>query len=143
MYSVGSTTIEQMVRRAGALGGAGLGGADVELAIHGDRVAVDDLAVELLSERQRQRRFSAGRGPEDDHQQRLGAPSRAAWEPRSAQAPVDVMPVANQREDQQQKRDQQQSCGFRRVDRVAVVLVRIVLWLWQRARGYCSAAAQV
>jgi hypothetical protein len=36
---------------------------------------------------------------------------------------MNVVPVANQRENQKQKRDHQQSGSFRRVDRVAAVLV--------------------
>ena len=60
-----------MMRSAGTLGGAGLGRADVELAIHGDRIAVDDLSVEFFSERQRQRRLATGGGAEDYYQERL------------------------------------------------------------------------
>ena len=36
---------------------------------------------------------------------------------------MDVVPVADQRENQQQKRDQQQAGSFRGVDRVTVMLV--------------------
>jgi hypothetical protein len=36
---------------------------------------------------------------------------------------MNVVPVANQREHQQQKRDQQKAGSFRRVDRVAAGLV--------------------
>ena len=67
----GVDTIEEMMRRASALLGAGLGGPDVELAEHRDRIAVDDLAVKLLRERQRQCRLPAGGGTEDHYQQRL------------------------------------------------------------------------
>lgn len=46
---------------------------------------------------------------------------------------MDVVPVANEREDQQKKRDQQQAGSFRRVDRVALVLVRgVTVGLWGR-----------
>ena len=45
---------------------------------------------------------------------------------------MDVVPVPNHREDQQQKRDQQQPGCFRRVDRVPVMLVRRIV---RRLRG--------
>jgi hypothetical protein len=46
---------------------------------------------------------------------------------------VDVVPVANEREYQQKKRDQQQASRFRRVDRVALALVRgVTVGLWGR-----------
>src|SRR5579862_7667082 len=67
----GLDTIEKMVGSATSLLGGGLGRADVELAVHRHRIAVDDFAVELLSERQRQRRFATRRGAEDYHQRRL------------------------------------------------------------------------
>ena len=41
--------------------------------------------------------------------------------PRSAQAPVDVMPVANDSQRQQDERDHEQSNSFRRVDRVPLM----------------------
>jgi cholera toxin transcriptional activator len=44
----------------------------------------------------------------------------------SAQAPVDVVPVAKQREHQQQKRNQQQSGSFRRIDCVPAMLVIVL-----------------
>jgi hypothetical protein len=41
---------------------------------------------------------------------------------------MNVVPVSNQSEDEQHKRDQQQTRGFRRVNRMPVVLVlRVVL----------------
>lgn len=44
---------------------------------------------------------------------------------------MDVVPVANQGENQQNERNQQQPGGLRRIDRVPMVLVRrFVLWLW-------------
>jgi hypothetical protein len=39
---------------------------------------------------------------------------------------VDLVPVANQRENEQHKRDQQQPGSFRGVDRVAVMLVIVL-----------------
>ena len=68
----GIDEVEEVVGSAGAFIDIGLGGADIELAIHRDRIAVDDLALEFLRERQRQRRFSAGRRTKDHNQQRLG-----------------------------------------------------------------------
>jgi hypothetical protein len=47
----------------------------------------------------------------------------------SARAPVDVVPVANQRENKQQEGDQQQACGFERVN---VVLGAAALMLLMR-----------
>src|ERR1700730_15944816 len=52
--------------------------------------------------------------------------SRGALGPGSAQAPVNLVPVANQREDQQHQRNQQQSGSLRRVDRVAMMLVIVL-----------------
>ena len=57
--------VDEMMRNAAALGSRDLVGADVEAAIDRGRIAVDDLAVEPLGERERQRAL-AGRGrPED------------------------------------------------------------------------------
>ena len=44
----------------------GLGGADLHLAVDGDRVAADDLAVELLGEVDRERGLAAGGGADED-----------------------------------------------------------------------------
>ena len=55
----------EVMRDAAPLGQRHLVGADVEAAIHGGRVAVDDLAAEPLGERQRQGAL-AGRGRTED-----------------------------------------------------------------------------
>ena len=55
----------------GALRRAGLGGADFELAIHRNRIAVDDFTVEAASECQRQRSFAARRWTEHNGKQRF------------------------------------------------------------------------
>jgi hypothetical protein len=44
----------------------------------------------------------------------------------SAQAPVNAMPVAHQREHQEQKRNQEQTSSLRRVNRVATMLVIVL-----------------
>lgn len=41
---------------------------------------------------------------------------------------MDVVPVAKQSEKQQQERDQQQARGLRRVNRVAMVLMRVIVF---------------
>ncbi len=51
---------------------------------------------------------------------------RAVRRPSSAQAPVDVVPVSNQGEQQQHERDQQQPGSLRRVDRVPAMLVLVM-----------------
>ena len=84
--------------------------------------------------------FPLRRRPKDDDQQRLKRCDLAMIRhPRSAQAPMNVVPVANQSENQQQQGDQQQAGGLRRIHCVAVMLV-IVVWSGSAARGYCSAA---
>ena len=60
-----------MMRRPRSFRGAGLGRANIELAIHRDRIAVDDFARELLRQRQRQRRLPARCRSKNDHQQRF------------------------------------------------------------------------
>ena len=64
----GLDEIKEMVRRQRSFRGTGLGSADIKLAIHGDRVAVDDLTAKPLRQRQRQRRLPAARWPKDNHQ---------------------------------------------------------------------------
>ena len=68
----GIENIEKMVGRARARGGAGLGRTDIKLPHHCDRIAVDNLALELLSERERQRGLPAGGWTEDHQQERFG-----------------------------------------------------------------------
>jgi hypothetical protein len=49
-----------MMRDFSALSGAWLGGTNFKIAIHRDRIAVDDFTVESASNGQRQRSFPAG-----------------------------------------------------------------------------------
>jgi hypothetical protein len=62
-----------MMWRSRALVDRRLGRAYIELAIHRDRVAVDDLAIELLCQRKRQRSLPASGGSKDYNQQRAGS----------------------------------------------------------------------
>lgn len=41
---------------------------------------------------------------------------------------MNFVPIANQREDEQKKRDQEQAAGFRSIDGVPVMLVRRIVW---------------
>ena len=62
-----------MVRDAGAVGGGGFGGADVEAAIDGDGVAGEDFGVEAFGEVEGEGGFSAGGGADDDEEGGLGS----------------------------------------------------------------------
>src|SRR5580704_9425296 len=56
------------------------------------------------------------------------AADQAARRPPSAHAPMDGVPVASQREDEQQEGNQQQAGSFRGINRVPLLLVgRVVL----------------
>ena len=68
---VGPGDVDQVVRDEGALFVRGLGGADLHLAIDGDGVAADDLAVELFGETQGERGLAAGGGA-DEHDEGFG-----------------------------------------------------------------------
>ena len=57
--------VDEMVRDTATLGDRQLVGADVEAAIHGGRVAVDDLAAVALGERERQSTLAGRRRPEN------------------------------------------------------------------------------
>ena len=59
MYSAGSTKSKRWCGARRSFRGCGLGRADIKLAVHRDRVAVDDFTAELLRQRQRQRRLPA------------------------------------------------------------------------------------
>src|SRR5579872_1189522 len=65
----GIHAIEKVMLRRCEFTRARLGGPDIKLADHRARITVDDLTVELLRQRQRQRRLSAGRGPKNHYQQ--------------------------------------------------------------------------
>ena len=67
----GGDAIEQVMRSTGSFGGGRLGGPKIKLAVHGDGIAIHDLAVEALRKRQRKRGLAAGGGTEHHHQQRF------------------------------------------------------------------------
>jgi len=64
--------IQQVMLNLGSFRGGRFGGAKVEVAIHGDGIAIHDFAVKALRKRQGQSSLSAGRGAEHDHEHRLG-----------------------------------------------------------------------
>src|ERR1700690_82638 len=64
----GIDNVEQMMRGMGALGSVWLGGADLEFAIGGDRIAVHDLAVKARRQRKKKRRLPATRRPSNQTQ---------------------------------------------------------------------------
>jgi hypothetical protein len=63
--------IEQMMRGTGSFGGSGLGGPDVKLAVHGDGIAVHDLAIESLCKHDGNRGLPTSRGTDHNHEQRF------------------------------------------------------------------------
>src|ERR1700687_742258 len=70
---VGGGDVDEVVGDAGAILARGLGGADLEFAVDGNRVATDDFAAELQGERQGEGGLAAGGGPGDDQQRSLGS----------------------------------------------------------------------
>ena len=67
---VGPCDVDHVMRHEGALFARRLGGANLHLAIDGDRVAAYDFTVELLSETESERGFAAGGRP-DQNDERL------------------------------------------------------------------------
>ena len=63
---VGPGDVDHVVLDEGSLVARGLGGADLHLAIDGDRVATDDLAVELFGEAKGEGGLAAGGGAGED-----------------------------------------------------------------------------
>ena len=63
---VGPDDVDHVVLDEGALFAGGLGGADLHLAVDGDGVATDDLAVEALGEVEGEGGFAAGGGADED-----------------------------------------------------------------------------
>lgn len=63
--------IEQMVRNTGSFGRRGLGGSNIKLAVHGDRVAIHDLAAEALGKDHRECGLAAGRRSKNNHKGRF------------------------------------------------------------------------
>jgi hypothetical protein len=94
--------VKQVMRCAGAFCRRWFGAADVEVAIDGDRIAVDDFAGEALGQRQRQRGLAAACRADDGNQQRL----------HSARAPRDDAGPARQDHDRQHHRDHNQPDGL-------------------------------
>src|SRR5688572_12934263 len=73
----GLDDIEEVVRRPGTLLRRGLRSPEVELAIEGYGVAVDDLSGKALSHRERKSRLAAAGGTENGNQQRIATAHRA------------------------------------------------------------------
>ena len=62
---VGIDEVEEVVRDEGAVGGGGLGGADLHAAVHADGVAGEDFAREALGEAEGEVGFAGGGGADD------------------------------------------------------------------------------
>ena len=69
---VGPCDVDHVVLDEGALFVGRLGGADLHLAVDGDGVAADDLAVELLGEAEGEGGFAAGGGADEDDEGLVG-----------------------------------------------------------------------
>jgi len=67
----GFDEIQQMMRNAGALGGVGLGGTNLEFPIHGNGITIHDFAGKMFCDGEGERRFTARGGPQHDYQQGL------------------------------------------------------------------------
>ena len=63
--------IEQMMRDPGTLGEPRLGGANLDLAVHGDGIAIHDFASEALGQGEREGRLSAPGGTHHGYQEGL------------------------------------------------------------------------
>jgi hypothetical protein len=70
-FGAGVGAVEEVMRNFGALGSGGLGCADFKLAVHGDRVAVDDFSVKAAGDGEREGRLAAGSGAEHDYDERV------------------------------------------------------------------------
>jgi len=64
--------IEEVMGNAGALGGRGFGGANLELAKHGDRITVHNLPQEAFGQSKGEGSLAASRGAEHNYKQGLG-----------------------------------------------------------------------
>jgi len=60
-------------------------------------------------------------------QELLQAEDPVALHSSSADAPVNVVPITQQSKDEQEERDQEQACCFRRINGVAMVLVSVIV----------------
>ncbi len=82
----------------------GLGRTDLKLAIDRDRIAVNDLAVKVFGERNRQCSLAAAGGPENRNQKWIAV--------QSASAPIDVVPRTGNRNGDDEDDDQDQAERF-------------------------------
>jgi hypothetical protein len=60
-----------MMGNLGAFGCSGLGRSNIQLAVHRDRIAIDDLSRESFGDCDGERRLTARGGAEDDQQERF------------------------------------------------------------------------
>ena len=67
---IGIGYVDEVVRDACALVATWFGGPQVHAAIHGNRIATEDLAVEALGQRERESRLAASSGAEEDDGER-------------------------------------------------------------------------
>ncbi len=72
---VGPGDVDHVVLDEGALFAGGLCGADLHLAVDGDGVAADDLAVELFGEAESEGGLAAGGGADEDDERFAGCVS--------------------------------------------------------------------
>ncbi len=91
----GIDDVDEVVRDAAPLGDRHLVGADVEAAVDGRGVAVDDLAAEALGGGQRQRRLARGRRSRESPDS--AAPRAASLSTRAARAPGPAAPSTRPR----------------------------------------------
>ena len=64
----GSDAVKQMMGNLGAFGCSRLGRSNIQLGVHCDRIAVDDLSREFLGECDGERGLTARGGAQDDQQ---------------------------------------------------------------------------
>ena len=67
----GSNAIDQVMRCTGSLGCGWFRGPNIKLAVHGDRIAIHDLAIEALRKCQGKRGLPASRWAEHNQEQRI------------------------------------------------------------------------
>ena len=73
---VGVVEIEQVVWDEESFGGRGFGGAELHVAVDSDRVAGEDLGVEVLGEGERERGLAGGGGAEEGYERAHEASDR-------------------------------------------------------------------
>ena len=67
----GSDAVKQMMGNLGAFVGSGLSRSNIQLGVHGNRIAVDDLSRESFCECEGERGLTACGGAQDDQQERF------------------------------------------------------------------------